>query len=177
MQGLLLAYPHTSNWDFVLLIMAKWAVGVRAYFWGKESLFRIPLFGWWLRAVGGVPVQRTAPQGTVAQAVEQFEKARAQGRRYWVALAPEGTRKYTPGWRSGFYQVAYQSKVPLGLARVDYATRVVRFLDFMVLSGDEKADMQRIAQVYAGVQGCVPANASPICLLDPTVPRETTVVK
>ena len=67
-QGVLAIYPHTSNWDFVILLIAKWAAGVPVRFWAKDSLFRVPLFGRWLRWLGGVPVQRTVASGMVAQA-------------------------------------------------------------------------------------------------------------
>lgn len=175
LQGMVVVYPHTSNWDFIYMILVKWALGIQASFWAKDSLFKVPLFGPWLRWVGGVPVQRTSAQGQAAQAVVAFEAARAQGQRFWIGLAPEGTRKHTPGWRSGFYTVAHAAKLPLGLARLDYGRREVRITDFILLTGDRAADMARIAQVYEGVQGKVPARMAPITLLDPKVPRATTV--
>lgn len=176
-QGMLAVYPHTSNWDFVLLVTVKWALGIPVRFWGKHSLFRIPLFGRWLRSLGGVPVDRTAASGVVGQAVEQFRQAQARGEYFWLALAPEGTRKYIPGWRSGFYRTAVQAGVPLGLVRVDYRLREVRVRDFIRLSGDEASDFLRIASAFEGVTGCRPANAAPIRLLGPDVPRAETIVK
>jgi 1-acyl-sn-glycerol-3-phosphate acyltransferase len=177
LHGLLAVYPHTSNWDFVILLIVKWAIGVPVRFWSKDSLFRIPLFGRWLRYLGGVPVVRTTPQGVVAQAVAQFNRAREQGEYFWLAVTPEGTRKRLPGWRSGFYRTTLQAGVPLGLVRVDYRLREVTVIDFIRLSGDEPADFQRIAAVFEGVTGCRPANAAPIRLLDASVPRNETIVK
>lgn len=177
LQGVLAVYPHTSNWDFVVLVLAKWALGVPARFWGKHTLFRMPLFGRWLRWLGGVPVDRTASRGVVAQALAQFAQARQQGQYFWLALAPEGTRKRMSGWRSGFYQTAFQAGVPLGLVRLDYCRREVSVVDFLQLSGKEAPDFERIASVYAGVMGCVPGNAAPIRLLDASVPRTETMVK
>ncbi len=177
LQGVLAVYPHTSNWDFVVLVLAKWALGVPVRFWGKEKLFRIPLFGRWLRWLGGIPVERTSPRGVVGQAVDQFAQARALGRYFWLALAPEGTRKSIPGWRSGFYQTALQAQVPLGLVRLDYGRREVVVQDFIRLSGDPVADLARIMAVYEGVRGCHPQNAAPIQLLDAAVPRTDTIVK
>ena len=177
LQGVLAVYPHTSNWDFIVLILVKWSVGIEASFWAKDRLFRIPLFGHWLRWLGGVPVQRTSPRGVVGQAVDKLAQARTQGRYFWLAMAPEGTRKLIPGWRSGFYQTTLQADVPLGLVRIDYRLREVSVADFIYLSGQEEQDFERIANVYAGVTGCKPDNAAPIRLLPPDVPRAETIVK
>ncbi len=176
-QGVLVVYPHTSNWDFVILLIAKWAVGISVSFWAKDKLFRVPVFAPWLRWLGGIPVNRTSPRGTVGQAVDRFAQARSQGRYFWLALSPEGTRKRIPGWRSGFYQTALQAGVPLGLVRLDYGRCEVLAQDFIALSGNETEDFQRIANAYDGVRACIPANAAPIRLLDPGVPRSETIVK
>ncbi len=177
LQGIVAVYPHTSNWDFVVMLLVKWAIGVPASFWGKDALFRIPLFGAWMRWLGGIPVERTNAHGVVGQAVTMFQAHKAQGKYLWLGLAPEGTRKSIPGWRSGFYRTAVQADVPLGLARLDYATRCVRLVDFLRLTGDEATDMTRIAQCLAGVRGLHPENAAPIHLLAAHVPRSETIVK
>ena len=163
---MIVVYPHTSNWDFPVCVLVKWAIGIQLNFWGKDSLFRIPLFGRWLRWLGGVPVDRSASKGMVAQAVQQLETHRAQGSYFWLGVSPEGTRKKMPGWRSGFYQTVVQADVPLGLVRLDYARREVVALDFVILSGYPVADFARIAITYEGVQGCIPQNAAPICLME-----------
>ena len=85
--------PHTSNWDFVVGILAKWAIGIPVTFWGKDSLFRVPLFGPWLRWLGGVPVDRKNASGIVGQMADALTQARAEGRFLWLALAPEGKRQ------------------------------------------------------------------------------------
>lgn len=165
LQGVVVIYPHTSNWDFVVLVLAKWSVGLPASFWGKDTLFRIPLFGHWLRWIGGLPVRRNAPQGVVGQAIEALLTAKRSGALLWWGLSPEGTRKTTPGWRSGFYQTALGAQVPLALARLDFARKEVRVTDFVQLTGDVAHDMAKIRSVYAGVVGHHPASASPIHLL------------
>lgn len=177
LQGIVAVYPHTSNWDFVVMLLVKWAIGVQASFWGKDALFRIPLFGTWLRWLGGIPVERTNAHGMVGQAVQMFGEHKTQGKYLWLGLAPEGTRKAIPGWRSGFYRVAVQAQVPLGIARLDYGTRTVRLVDFLRLSGDEQGDMERIAQSVSGVRGLRPENAAPVQLLPAHVPRSETIVK
>ncbi|QDL54285.1 hypothetical protein EXZ61_08960 [Rhodoferax aquaticus] len=162
LQGVIIIYPHTSNWDFVVLILAKWAVGLDVSFWGKDSLFKIPLFGYWLRWIGGVPVVRNAPQGVVGQAVGSLSQARAEQRLFWLGLSPEGTRKLTAGWRSGFYRTAVVAQVPLGFVSLDYGQRVVDASQFVDLSGDETADFARIRHVFAHVKGLHPQLAAPI---------------
>jgi 1-acyl-sn-glycerol-3-phosphate acyltransferase len=177
LQGIAVVYPHTSNWDAPIMFLAKWACGVQVMFWGKDTLFRIPLLGTWLRWIGGVPVRRTSKEGVVNQAVAAMAQHQAVGQYFWIALAPEGTRKYLPGWRSGFYQTALRTQVPLCLVKLDYAQRKVSIQDFMWLSGNAAQDMAHIAAVYQGVQGLVPAKMAPITLLDASVPRENTIVR
>jgi 1-acyl-sn-glycerol-3-phosphate acyltransferase len=177
LQGVIVVYPHTSNWDAPIMFLAKWACGVQVMFWGKDTLFRIPLLGPWLRWIGGVPVLRTMAGGVVGQATRLFEQHKANQSYFWLGLAPEGSRKYNPGWRSGFYQTALKANVPVCLIKLDYGSREVSVRDFMVLSGDGAQDMARIAHVYRGVRGLVPSNAAPVQLLDAAVPREQTIVQ
>ena len=161
-QGVLIAYPHTSNWDFVVGVLAKWAIGLQLAFWGKDSLFRLPLFGAWLRWLGGIPVDRFNARGMVADMVRRFEQARAGDEFLWLALAPEGTRRYQPHWRSGFYQVALQAGVPLGLAFFDYRRWRVGVLGFVDLTGDRAADLASIGAAYSGVAGRHPSLSAPV---------------
>ena len=176
-QGVIMVYPHTSNWDFVVGILAKWAIGLPLRFWAKHNLFRVPVFGAWLRWLGGVPVDRTSPQGLTSEAVRIIEQCKAKGEYFWLALTPEGTRKRTAGLRSGFYRTTLGADVPLCLASLDYGKREVRVRDFIRLTGDEQVDMARIAASYEGVVGCNPANAAPLKLLDASVRRADTIVK
>lgn len=163
-QGVAIVYPHTSNWDFVVGLLAKWALGFPVTFWGKDSLFRIPLFGRWMRWVGGVPVDRANAQGIVGQMAQALQDARRDDRFLWLALAPEGTRRLTEGWRSGFYHVTVQAQVPLALVFMDYGRRRVGMERFMRLSGDAVADFAAITQAYGVVTGRRPGQASPIRL-------------
>ena len=162
LQGVAIVYPHTSNWDFIVGILAKWAIGIPAHFWGKDSLFRVPLFGRWLRWVGGLPIDRRAAKGAVGQMVDTFQMHAQQGRLLWLGLAPEGTRQRTPGWRSGFYQLALGAGVPLGIVRLDWGRREVRFVDFLTVCGDESSDYAQLGNLFAGVSGYHAGQASPI---------------
>jgi 1-acyl-sn-glycerol-3-phosphate acyltransferase len=164
-QGVIVVYPHTSNWDFPLGVLAKWAIGLPVTFWGKHSLFALPGFGRWLRWLGGVPVDRAHPGSIVPDMVRRMQAARAADEFLWLALAPEGTRSATTGWRSGFYRVALDAGVPLVLVQFDHGRRRVGMLAALRLGGNADADLAEIARRYAGVRGRRPAQASPIRLL------------
>jgi 1-acyl-sn-glycerol-3-phosphate acyltransferase len=161
-QGVVIVYPHTSNWDFVVGVLAKWGIGIPVTFWGKESLFRVPLLGRWLRWLGGVPVDRNSANGIVGQMVEALQAARRDERFLWLALAPEGTRRLTDAWRSGFYHVAHGAQVPLALAFFDFGRREVGVEQFLMLGGDRVADMTGIARSYGMRFDTRPPRAAPI---------------
>jgi 1-acyl-sn-glycerol-3-phosphate acyltransferase len=109
---------HTSNWDFLVFLGAVHAVGRQIRFVGKHSLFRWPMGGF-MHALGGVPVDRSAPQDMVSQIVAQF---RAHDD-FILVVAPEGTRSFNTRWKSGFYQIALKAGVPIVAAGPDYPTR------------------------------------------------------
>lgn len=163
-QGVVLVYPHTSNWDFVLGVLVKWATGLQPRWWGKDSLFRIPLLNRWMRWIGGIPVDRHSRHGVVARTAAQLREAVARGDDFWLAAAPEGTRSRASGWRSGAYQVAVQAQAPIALVAFDFGTRTVRVRDFVLPSGDTARDFACFAAVFRGVRGYRPDLASPIQL-------------
>ena len=111
-----IAAPHTSNWDGVLLLAAAAMLRLNFSFFGKHTLFRGPL-GWILRSLGGIPLDRSRNQSFVRQAVSWFENSE----RFALGVAPEGTRKLTRGWKTGFYYIALQARVPVVLGYVDYS--------------------------------------------------------
>jgi 1-acyl-sn-glycerol-3-phosphate acyltransferase len=164
LQGVIVVYPHTSNWDFPVGLLAKWGMGLQVKFWGKHTLFRIPLFGAFLRWVGGVPVDKTAAHGAVEQMVDAFAQKRQDGQYFWLALAPEGTRSWRPAWRSGFYRITLQAQVPLMVALLDYGRKRIRLIDVMMLTGRVPEDMGRIALLLEGSRGLRADQASPIQL-------------
>jgi 1-acyl-sn-glycerol-3-phosphate acyltransferase len=176
-QGIAIIYPHTSNWDAPIMFLVKWAVGVQVMFWGKDTLFKIPLLGAWLRWIGGVPVERTAKHGVVGSMMTQMREKKEQGAYFWLGLAPEGTRKYIPGLRSGFYRVAVACDVPLLVVTLDYSRRECKLNQFLRLTGDEMQDMARVAALCHGVKGLRPSNMAPVQLLDPVVDRQEMIVK
>ena len=175
LQGVAIVYPHTSNWDFLYMILTKWALGIPARFWAKDSLFRVPVFGPWLRSLGGVPIDRRSPRGVVGSMVDTLLSCKAESRYFWLGLSPEGTRKHTEGWRSGFYQVAHRADVPLALIRLDYGQKEVRVDSFIRLTGDMPADYARLVRHFDGVIGCRPQGAAPVQPLPSSQPsRESS---
>lgn len=165
-QGVIAVYPHTSNWDFPLGVLTKWALGLPASFWGKDSLFRVPLLGRWMRWIGGLPVVRSSPQGLVGDTASQMRRARAEGRVLWLVVAPEGTRRRTEGWRMGFYRVAEGAGVPVALAVIDYRRREIGLDSFWRLSGDVRADFAAFAARLDSRRGYHPAQAAPVLPLE-----------
>ena len=143
--------PHTSNWDFIVGILAVFAIGIRVRFLAKHTLFKPPL-GWLMRWFGGMPVNREAPQGLVPQAVEAIDKAE----RVFLAITPAGTRSSTKPWKSGFYHIAVAARVPIFPVIFDGPKRAIRFLPAFEPSGDYEADLPRLLALYAGVRGIKP---------------------
>ncbi len=152
-----IVYPHTSNWDFLLGYLAKVAAGLPLWWVGKDTLFRWPIAGL-LRRMGGIPANRRESTGLIGQLVSEFERRP----RMWLAIAPEGTRKRTDHWKSGFYRLALEARVPVGLAYIDYPTRVVGLTTYLTLSGDEAADLALLRSAYADKTGKHPEQASDI---------------
>jgi|AATN01.1.fsa_nt_gi 1-acyl-sn-glycerol-3-phosphate acyltransferase len=160
-RAVLIAYPHTSNWDALYALLGKLGLGLDAHWVAKESLFRWPFAGLLIR-MGGIPVNRRTRNGLVAEMTALF----AAQPKLLLVLAPEGTRRLTEGWKSGFYRIALAANVPLALGFVDYARREAGILAYLTLTGDPAVDIAAIARHYVDRPGRHPALASPIRWLD-----------
>lgn len=140
--------PHTSNWDFVVGIAAMFALDLRLSFLGKHTIFHGP-FDRLLRWMGGIPVDRASPHGVVDECVRAF----AASDRRVLALAPQGTRKGSGRFRSGFLHIARGAGVPVLLAALDYDARCVRLGPMLQPSADLDADLARVEAHFAPVRG------------------------
>ncbi len=138
---LAIAAPHTTGWDFPVGMLAIFALGIEVSWLGVDWVVRYPL----MRRLGGVSVDRTHAQGLVAGAVENFRTHD----RYFLALAPEGSRKKVVPWKEGFYHIAVGAQVPILMAAIDHRRKLLRFGPTIFPSGDYAADMEVIRQVYA----------------------------
>ena len=160
-KGIAIFYPHTSNWDFVLGLLAKWSLGLPLRWIGKESLFRGltgATLGRLLRLWGGRPVDRAQASG----AVEQLAQLIQSEPWFWLGLSPEGTRRRTDHLRSGFYHLALTLDLPVALAYIDYARREIGVTRFVHMSGDVERDLGVLRDFYAGKVGRHSANAGTI---------------
>lgn len=156
-KSVIIVYPHTSNWDFLIGLLARSVARIRCHFAAKDTLFR-GLFGRWLARVGGIPVNRREPTGFVGQLAREFERREE----FHVVFTPEGTRAWTEHWKTGFYRLALEAKVPLGLAFIDYGRREVGIGGWLDLSGDQETDLERIREFYAAKRGRRHELAGPI---------------
>lgn len=159
-KAVVVAYPHTSNWDFPWAVLGLMALGFTPRWAGKDTMFK----GWRgpiMRALGGIPVNRRERTGFVGRLIEEFPRHEE----FLVCIAPEGTRGLATGWKSGFYRIAAGAGVPVVTATVDYPRRELGMISCVPLTGNEEADMARIAEAYVGRQGHTPSNTSPIKLV------------
>ena len=140
----LIAAPHTSNWDFLYAIACTSALGLPLRFLAKDSLFRGPLGGL-LRALGGIPVDRSKPNNVVDVMVRMFDERDELS----LLVPPEGTRKAGQKWKSGFYHIARGASVPVALGFLNYAQKRVGIGPLITLSDDVGADMAQIRAFYA----------------------------
>ena len=151
----LMGASHTSNWDFLVFLGAVHATGRRVRFIGKSSLFGWPLGGF-MRALGGVPVDRSAPQDMVSQVVAQFDAHDD----FLLVIAPEGTRSATTRWRTGFYQIALRAGVPIVCAGPDYPARLAVFGPVIHPTGDYEEDMKPAWAFFRSLRPRHPARAA-----------------
>ena len=142
----IIAAPHTSNWDFVYFLGLVNELGIDANFMAKDSLFRWPMGGF-MRDMGGISIDRAARRNVVNAMIAEF----ARRDRFALTIAPEGTRSAVQQWRTGFYHIALGAGVPLVIGMMDYAKRTGGLGPSIMPTGDYKADMQQVAEIYQSV--------------------------
>lgn len=143
---IVIAAPHTSNWDFLFFLGAADGLNLDLSFMGKKSLFRWP-FARAMKDMGGVPVDRSSSQNYVQQMIEEFGK-RAE---FMLTIAPEGTRNKVDQWKTGFYHIAVGAKVPLVCGMMDYKRKVVGLGPTIWPTGDYDKDMVEVIRYYSSV--------------------------
>lgn len=149
----LIAAPHTSNWDFVYFLGLTDELGIKPHFMAKTSLFRWP-FTNFMRDMGGVEVDRSSSKNYVQQMIDEFKRRKE----FMLTIAPEGTRGSVKAWKTGFYHIALGAGVPLVVGMMDYGTKTGGLGPAIWPTGDYKADMGKLAEIYATVTPKHPSN-------------------
>jgi 1-acyl-sn-glycerol-3-phosphate acyltransferase len=145
----LIAAPHTSNWDLPYTLMVAFVLNLNIYWMGKHSLFAFP-FGPVMRWLGGIAVDRSRSTNLVSASAMALK---ASDGPVQLVVPPEGTRGRTTHWKTGFYYIALEAGVPIVLAYMDYARKVSGLGPVFVPTGDVDADMAEIKRFYAGIKG------------------------
>ncbi len=144
----IIAAPHTSAWDLLFGLCAIYIYRLKLSFFVKKEAFDSPL-GFLFRAIGAVPVDRSSKHNLVQQAVKMFEAKE----NFILALAPEGTREYVAKWKTGFYYIALEAKVPILCSYLDFEHRIVGIGTTIYPSGDLEKDMEQILNFYRPIKG------------------------
>lgn len=152
----IVAAPHTSNWDFVIGRAFGYLLGIEAKFLGKSQLFKFP-YGWLFRIMGGIPVDRTKHNSLVDFTIDLFHNSEA----LVLGLAPEGTRKSVSKWKHGFYYIALGAKVPIVLAFMDYKKKQAGIGKIIYPSGNIKEDFELIETFYQSITPRYPHHYNP----------------
>lgn len=151
--------PHTSNMDFVFMLLLKFATGLKIHWIGKHTIFKPP-FGGLMRRLGGIPVDRR----TSSNMVDSIVRVINQQDKYIVAIAPEGTRSKSKYWRTGFYYIALGAEIPIALGFIDYKKKLVGIGPSFYPTGDIYSDFSGIQEFYAEMTGKYPHKQGPLQL-------------
>ena len=153
----IIAAPHTSNWDAVLMLAMAAVYQIDISWMVKHTVIEHRLGGL-VRRLGGIPVDRRSRNDVVSQMVDEFARRDA----FLLAIPPEGTRKHAPYWKSGFYYIALRAKVPICLGFLDYGRKVGGLGPLMTPTGDLERDLETLRAFYGNMKGKHPENFSTI---------------
>lgn len=147
----LIAAPHTTNWDLPVMLAMSYLFDINLSYLAKHTIFKGP-FAWWFKWLGGIPVDRRSNHNVVSQVADVF----GENEDLILAISPEGTRKYTPYWRTGFYHIAREAGVPIAMGYIDYSRRRGGIGKAFMPSGDIKKDMDHLRAFYEPKKGKFP---------------------
>lgn len=138
-KAVVIIAPHTSNWDFFIACIAKFALDLQASYIMKREAFFWP-FKNWLIGIGGIPVDRSQPKRVVSQVTERF--ASEEG--LWLVITPEGTRKKVSHYKTGFARIAHAAQVPIVVVGFDYQKKVIHFAKVVEATGNHEQDAEAL---------------------------------
>tara|TARA_B110000014_G_C20113922_1_gene587697 strand:- start:660 stop:1244 length:585 start_codon:yes stop_codon:yes gene_type:complete len=152
-QFVLLGIPHTSNWDAVYFTGAVFLRKIKTHFLIKKEWMRFP-FNLIFKPIGGIGVNNKSKNGAKSSIViEEIVQLFNEKKELIIAIAPEGTRSFNPNWKTGFYQIALQSKVPIALGFLDYKNKIAGITDIFLPTGNLHADLIKISEYYSKFTG------------------------
>ena len=150
----LIGAPHTSNWDFPLMLMVVLKLKLRVFWMGKHTLFPFPVAGF-MKWLGGIPINRSASHNVVRETVRQFK----ENKDLVVLVPPEGTRSKVAQWKTGFYHIANMAEVPILMGYVNAEKKEAGFADFFYPTGDVEGDLEKIREFYHPIKGLIADNS------------------
>lgn len=150
-KAVIIAVPHTSWHDFYIGVLLRKVLGVKTNFVGKKELFVGP-FGWYLRTIGGAPIDRHSKENKVDAIAKLFN----EHDEFRMALAPEGTRKKVKEWRTGFYYIAKKANVPIIMFTLDFANKQNKISEPFYPTDNKETDFKFMHKFYEGVVGKIP---------------------
>ena len=150
----LIGAPHTSNWDFPLMLMVVLKLRLRVFWMGKHTLFPFQFSGF-MKWLGGIPINRSASHNVVRETVRQFK----ENKDLVVLVPPEGTRSKVARWKTGFYHIANMAEVPILMGYVNAEKKEAGFADFFYPTGDVEGDLEKIREFYHPIKGLIADNS------------------
>ena len=159
-RGIIVVYPHTSNWDFPLGVLWKSAYQVKPRWVAKESLFKPPVFGWLMRKLGGIGIKR---EGNLDVA-QNLKKTMMAEDNCWLVIAIEGTRSYKPYIHLGYYYIAKAANVPIGLAKFNYETKTVGVSNYRYVKDTIEEEIEQLKLDFADHHARYPENAGALAV-------------
>jgi 1-acyl-sn-glycerol-3-phosphate acyltransferase len=165
-HGIVIVYPHTSNWDFPKGVLWNYATKAALRWVAKESWFRCPL-GPMMRRLGGLGIKRDGNLDITTV----LKSSMLQEETCWLCLAPEGTRAYKDYIHMGYYHIAQAANVPIGIGKIDYKTKTVNVTQYRMTMPTIEAELAQLAIDFAGVTPYDPSKASALKLRDKTAQR------
>ncbi|PCI60397.1 MAG: acyltransferase [Gammaproteobacteria bacterium] len=145
--------PHTSNWDFVVAVSAMLALQIKVRFLGKEAIFIWP-FKYWLIKIGGIPVERSTAHGVVEQMTKLFEDSE----KLVLAIAPEGTRRKTKQWKSGFLHIAHNAQIPVVPLSLDFKKKELLLHTEIMIGENIEQELESFQQIFSDISPKNPQN-------------------
>lgn len=155
-HSLMIAAPHTTNWDFVYTMAAFWAMGMPFKYFIKDSYTK-SIMGWFFHWTGAIGVDRSQRSNLVQHAINLFREREE----LVILITPEGSRSWAEKWKLGFYHIATGAQVPLTLAYIDYEKKIAGVARLLYPSGNLHRDLDELQEFYRDFKGKFPENYSP----------------